>query len=347
MLIERTLPTSRVEMNHRYSAASLVGSRVRDGAETYNRKVSSDSDTSRSALFRRFWANWVVRPYRQILLTEHPAWERFFARRCPHLAGMIAYFGILSIIPAAFLFVSALGFAGYLEAQGWVVEQLTFVMPRQGVRTITSTVTELRQSSGSLGIIGLVGLFWGTSNFFSCIESGLNIIYGVNNRVFLKQKALVLLLMLVALVMMTLGVIAVTISSPALQEADRFANTFLHFDFTDAGISIGVSALFTFVFFLSCYRFLPNTDIETRSVWRGALIATVGFEVSIHMLLQYLLRYSNGAVMAAFQGALVVLVWFYLMAFILLVGGVYNWWHVEKRLRRLEERGEFDGAGVS
>ncbi len=295
---------------------------------------------------RRFWAHWVVRPYRQILLTEHPAWERFFARRCPHLAGMIAYFGILSIIPAAFLFVSALGFAGYLEAQGWVVTQLTYVMPSQGVRTITATVAKLRESSGSLGLIGLLGLVWGTSNFFSCIESGLNIIYGVNNRVFLKQKALVLLLMLVALVMMTLGVIAVTVSSPVLQEADRFANTFLHFDFTDAGISMAVSALFAFVFFLSCYRFLPNTDMRTREVWRGALLAALGFEVSIHLLLQYLTSYSNGAVMAAFQGAFIVLIWFYLMAFILLVGGVYNWWLVEKRLLRIESQGVAESAEV-
>jgi membrane protein len=309
---------------------------MREGSDVsaaYNPRVRPPAGIDVRSIGRRVWVHWVVRPFRQILLTEHPAWERFFSRRCPHLAGMIAYFGILSIIPAAFLFVSALGFAGYLEAQGWVVTQLSYVMPEQGVSTITRTVNRLRESSGSLGLIGLFGLVWGTSNFFSCIESGLNIIYGVNNRVFLRQKALVLLLMLFALVMMTLGTIAVTISSPVLQKADKFANTVLHFDVTESGISLAVSALFAFFYFLSCYRFLPNVEIHTRDVWRGALLATIGFEVSIHLLLRYLSVYSNDVVMAAFQGAFIVMIWFYLMAFILLVGGTFNWWRVEKRRR--------------
>src|SRR5690349_21606372 len=149
---------------------------------------------------KRAWDRFVYLVWYQMLNTQHPAWERFFARRCPHLAGMIAYFGILSIIPAAFLFISALAVAGALENQGWIVEQLQFAIPGQGANTILRTVESLRENSGSLGLIGFLGLIWGTSNFFSCIESALNIIYGVNNRHFLFQKAWVLFLMLAALV---------------------------------------------------------------------------------------------------------------------------------------------------
>lgn len=259
--------------------------------------------------------------------------ERFFAERCTHLAGMIAYFGILSIIPAAFLFVSMLGLTGYLEARGWIVNQLTYVMPEQGVDTIVRTVNLLRGNSRSLGIIGLIGLIWGTSNFLSCIESALNIIYGVNNRVFLKQKGLVLLLMMLALVFMTFGAIAVSLSVPSLQRADRFADTFLHINITDAAISSTVSLGFAFLFFLSCYRFLPHTDIHTRDCWRGALGAALLFELSIHALPIYLTFNSDGVVLKAFAGAFIVLIWFYVVSFILLAGGVYNWWHAEKRLR--------------
>jgi membrane protein len=270
-----------------------------------------------------------------MILTQHPAWERFFARRCPHLAGMIAYFGILSIIPAAFLFISALAFAGALENQGWIVEQLQFVIPEEGADTIVRTVESLRANSGSLGLVGFIGLVWGTSNFFSCIESGLNIIYGVNNRHFIFQKAWVLFLMLAALIAMTIATLLIAVVLPVLDRLDEVAESTLHVPFEDSIVSIIMSLGFAFLFFLSCYRFLPNITVSTREVWRGALIAAVAFEVSIQMLPAYLAENRGGVVISAFAGAFIVLFWFYLMAFVLLVGGVYNWWWREKRRRAL------------
>jgi membrane protein len=286
-----------------------------------------------------------VRPFRQVILTEHPAMERFFARRCPHLAGMIAYFGILSIIPAAFLVLSALAWVGALDPiQNWLVDQLGFVFgeqnngaPSDAVKTILRTTDYLRENSGSLGIIGALGLVWGTSNFFSCIESGLNIIYGVNNRYFFKQKGLVLVLMVTALMFMTLSMLAVVVSLPLLRRAELFTNTVLRLDHLDYVISVVVSLVFAFFFFLGSYRFLPNTDIHTRDVWRGSLMAAVLFEGSVQMLPRWFDNQGDSIVVTAFSGALALLVWFYLMAFVLLAGGVYNWWYVEKRRRASDE----------
>lgn len=272
--------------------------------------------------------------WRQVLNTEHPAWERFFARRCPHLAGMIAYFGILSIIPAAFLFISALSVAGALENQGWIVEQLQYAMPEQGADSIVATVESLRENSGSLGLIGFLGLVWGTANFFSSIESALNIIYGVNNRHFIFQKAWVLFLMLAALVAMTAGTLLVAVALPLLRELDAAARRTFAIPFEDEAVTIAVSMTVAFAFFLSCYRFLPNVAVSTREVWRGAIIAAIAFEASIQLLPQWVGTDRGGFVITTFAGAFIVLIWFYVMAFILLVGGVYNWWWREKRRLR-------------
>lgn len=269
--------------------------------------------------------------WRQVLLTEHPAWERFFARRCPHLAGMIAYFGVLSIIPAAFLFISALALAGGLENQEWIVDQLRFAIPEQGTNTVVRTVEQLRENSGSLGVVGVLGLVWSTSNFFSCIESALNIIYGVNNRHFFFQKAWVLFLMLAALVALTIGTLLVAVVLPILEAVDQQAERTLHLPITDSWISIAFSMLVAFAFCLSCYRFLPNVTVSTREAWRGALFAAIAFEVLIQILPQWVASDRGGVVISAFAGAFIVLIWFYVMAFILLAGGVYNWWYREKR----------------
>jgi YihY family inner membrane protein len=292
------------------------------------------AEEPRAPWHRRTWDRAVYLIWHQMMLTEHPAWERFFARRCPHLAGMIAYFGILSVIPAAFLFISALALAGALEDQGWIVEQLQFVMPEEGASTILNTVGSLRENSGSLGVIGILGLIWGTSNFFSCIESALNIIYGVNNRHFIFQKLWVLFLMFMALVAMTMGTLLVGVALPVLDNIDRFAQKSLPGPFEDNLVTVGVSLGFAFFFFLSCYRFLPNIAIATRECWRGAVIAAIAFEGSIRVFPNWVGADRGGLVISTFAGAFIVLIWFYVMAFILLVGGVYNWWWREKRRLR-------------
>jgi membrane protein len=285
-------------------------------------------------LARRGWDRAVYLVWRQMILTEHPAWERFFARRCPHLAGMIAYFGILSIIPAAFLFISALALAGGLENQGWVVEQLQFALPEGGADTVVRTVEQLRENSGSLGVIGVLGLVWTTSNFLSCIESAFNIIYGVNNRHFIFQKMWVLFLMLVALVAMTAATLLVAVALPIVRRWNRTAEETLHLPITDNWTSIAFSLVVAYAFCVTCYRFLPNVAIAWREAWRGAVIAAVAFEVTIQVLPQWVGTDRGGVLISAFAGAFIVLVWFYVMAFILLVGGVYNWWHREKRRLR-------------
>jgi len=135
---------------------------------------------------------------------------------------------------------------------------------------------------------------------------------------------------------MTVGVIIITVAIPTLRKADEFTNTVLHFNVTDAAISIAVTVVFAFLFFLSCYRFLPNTNIRTRDVWRGALMAAFLFELSVHILPLYLAYNRSGVAIKAFAGFLIVLIWFYLMSLIMLAGGVYNWWRVEKRRRALD-----------
>jgi YihY family inner membrane protein len=182
-----------------------------------------------------------------------------------------------------------------------------------------------------VGAIGFFGLVWTTSNFFSCIESALNIIYGVNNRHFFFQKAWVLFLMLVALIAMTAGTVLVAVALPLLRAIDDTAQRRLHVPIPDGYVPVLISVAVAFLFFLSCYRFLPNVSTSTRDVWRGAAIAALAFEASIQILPNWVGADRGGVVISAFAGAFIVLIWFYVMAFILLVGGVYSWWYREKQ----------------
>lgn len=283
--------------------------------------------------FARLWHYTVAVPYRQILLTEHPAFGKFFGDRCPHLSGMIAYFAVLSMIPASFLFVSALALAGALSTQGYIVTQLQYVLPESSVNTLVATVDALRERKGSLGLIGGFGLVWGTLNFFSSIESALNIIYGVENRRFLKQKLWVLFLVSVALIFMVATIVLASFAFPLLQDANRYVPVVIRLTSFDALLSLLLSMGGAFLFLLSVYRFLPNTDVHVRDVWIGALGGALVFEITVHVLPLYLYGSSDVFLLKAFAGALITLIWFYLVANILLAGAAFNWWWGVRRGR--------------
>ena len=67
-------------------------------------------------------------------------------------------------------------------------------------------------------MIGLVALLWSSLGFFSALESGLNVLYGLPNRGFLHQKLVMLGLLGVALIGLLLGLTIVVTSQTALSE---------------------------------------------------------------------------------------------------------------------------------
>lgn len=270
------------------------------------------------------WRRIVVVPFRQVILTEHPALQKFFGGRCTHLAGMIAYFGILSIIPGVFLILSTLALTDQFSSESYILVQLKDIMPDYAANQIVHIANTLRLHQNSIGMIGLIGLVWGATNFFSCIESALNLIYEVENRWFFQQKAWVLLLMITAVGLLGLTTLGATFAVPILQDAGKQFN--VRFSRIDAFLSIVVSFVGAFVFLLMSYRLLCNREMHVRHVWRGAIIGATLFQVSIHVLPAYLTGSSDSFVVKAFAGALIVLIWFYLTSLFLLIGAVFNWW---------------------
>src|SRR5690606_7122665 len=100
----------------------------------------------------------------------------------------------------------------------------------------------------------------------------------------------------------------------------------LSFSTYDAVVTVIISTGGAFVFLLAVYRLLPNLDIHTRDVWRGALGGAILFELSFQILPIYLTFSDHYVLFKAFAGTLLLMVWFYLMANITLAGAVFNWW---------------------
>jgi membrane protein len=257
------------------------------------------------------------------LLGGHPIVRNFFADRCTHLAAMVAYYALLSLLPLLFLAFSLIGLAGRPDEGSFLIQQIQHVMPGQSVASIVTLARTLQRNSTELGVIGAVGLIWGALGFLSALESALNIVYDVPNRRFVRQKLMIFSFVGAGLVAMLLSLVVATTAHAFFEQhgSGIFAVNVGRFVLALIG-----SAAVTFGFLLVVYRYLPNTPVSVREVLPGTVLAAILMQASFQVLPLYL-RYSGTLpALRVFGGAVVLLVWLFLMGNILLLGAEVNWW---------------------
>jgi len=92
-------------------------------------------------------------------------------------------------------------------------------------------------------------------------------------------------------------------------------------------ISLAFSSAGSFLFLMVVYRVLTNVDLHRGDVWPGALFGTVLFQISFQAVPLYLQRADLLFAMRAFGGLVLLLVWLYLMANVIVLGAEINWRH--------------------
>ena len=244
---------------------------------------------------------------------------------------MIAYFALLSFVPLTFLSLSLLGLAGRADESSFLVREIKKTLPGTPIDRIIGLVHSVQDNAATLGIIGGLALLWASLSLFSVLESAFNIVYGRSNRSFLHGKARAFLFMVGSLVTLFVALLAGSLGVAALQEyaAGVISNAAIAYV-----LSIGVSLIGVFVFLVSCYFFLTNEDLTVREVLPGAILASILLEATFQVLPLYQ-RYADlNPALRAFGAPAILLVWFYVMSNVIVLGAEINWW----RARRSEQR---------
>jgi YihY family inner membrane protein len=187
--------------------------------------------------------------------------------------------------------------------------------------------------------LGLLGMLWATLGFFSALESAFNIVFRVENRRFLHSKGTSFLLVLFSLIVLFLALTTVTASSGWVQ---RRTQDFPSLDPINYAASLAAGAVGIFIFLMIVYSFLTNVELRRGDVWPGALFATAVFMISYQIVPLYLRFSSDVAAYRAFGGILVLLVWLYLMANVIVMGAEINWNHWKR-----SEPTEIDVGGLA
>lgn len=256
--------------------------------------------------------------------------QKFFADRGTHLAAMIAYFALLSLVPMLFLALSLLGFIGQQGQENSLVNALRHIFPGNSVGSIKTAVERIQGSATALGIIGGAVLLWSSLSLFSVLESAFNIVYGRPNRSFLHGKALALLLLVSSLVTLIASLLAGSLGVYLLR---RFAGGFLGNPYVAYPLTALVEFAGLLLFLVTAYYVLTNVQLKLRDVIPGAITAAALLAATFQILPFFLdnLVSHDLVVLRYLGGPVILLFWLYLMANVFVFGAEVNWWVEQRR----------------
>lgn len=239
---------------------------------------------------------------------------------------MVAYNLLLSIFPLALL---ALFITGRVlrqpDLEQSVLADLRKLFPTATDSTLTSALEHVRKSSTSFGLFALISSAYVGSTFWGALDTAFCRIYHLRCRKWLEQKRFALVMLGVVLLFMAATVLVPTVQSLLASGAGD-----LPFGLSQipAVLYLGtLSAGLVLLFGILCvvYVSVPNERMPWRAVWPGALGATVAIGVVDYAFPVYLSQVSTVSQFGTtFVFVLIVLVWFYALAMIILLGAVIN-----------------------
>jgi membrane protein len=263
---------------------------------------------------------------------------KFFADRGTHLAAMVAYFALLSFVPLVFLALSLLGLAHRADASDFLVKELSRAFPTTSLQSILTLVHRVQDNAATLGVIGGVALLWSSLSLFSALESAFNIVYGRPNRSFFHGKGIAAIVMFGTI---TTLFVSLVIGALGVEVFKRYAPGFVANSVVAYTVSIAVSLVGIFVFVLTAYRLLTNAEVTIRDVLPGAVMAAIVLEASFQIVPIFVRLADVSPTLRVLGGPVILLLWLYVMANVIVFGAELNWWISERR--SLREPARLDG----
>jgi membrane protein len=251
-----------------------------------------------------------------------------------NLAGMLAYNFLMSLFPILLLLLAAVGLilgdhASTIYAH---IEQVFAEAIPGGAEIFQAVASQLTSNVGPLFVIGLVGSVLGGSNLFMVIESCFGIIFRVRSRDLIPKQLMAFGMLTLYLILAPLIALAFSLPSTIVKLVDPYLAA--TGEAALAGVLGNIMAVLSaFILFGAIYLIVPNRHIHFRQVIPGTLLATVLLVPYISLFPLYanlFLQPDNYGSIAGF--AVVILIFFYYLGFILLLGAELNSWIAGRRL---------------
>ena len=259
------------------------------------------------------------------------------------LGAALAYFTMVSLAPLLLVVVAGVGFfLGEGAVRTEIVSQVGQVVGGDGAQFVDSMISSLSVPSNNLlaALIALGTALLAALGVFVQLQSSLNRIWHVQ----LKPKAgikglimtrVVSFLLMLGVGLLLLGLLVLNSILPAiLAVVNNLLPVAEHFPLLRAlnlGLTFGVLVLL----FAMIYRLLPDAQIQWRDVWVGAAVTALLFTLGQLVLGIYFSYSTVGSAYGAAGSFVVILVWVYYSAQILMLGAEFTAVFAERSGRQI------------
>ena len=238
---------------------------------------------------------------------------------------VVAYYLLLSLFP---LLIAVGNILPYLRINpNTVLPYIAEAIPASIYHDLEPAIKSLlTQRSGSLLSLSAVAALWSASKSINALQIAMNKAFGVEDRqnfIVMRIMSLVVLLLLLAavvgvVVIMGLGQTILHVLQPIFHFSTKYIDTF-------QTLKWPVTALILLVIMFLIYRLIPNAKLSFRSVFPGAVFATVGWMLLSQVFGLYMHYFSSKIAGYQIIGSFVVLMlWLNFAATIIILGAIIN-----------------------
>jgi len=250
--------------------------------------------------------------------------------RAPRLGAALAYYTVFSLVPFLVVVIAVIGLVfGEVAAQSAILSQIAELVGEQTAAAIKDMIQRANQPSTGLfaTAVAVATLLIGASGVFGQLQDALNTVWGVEPKEgrgvwgFIKDRFLSFVavlgtgfLLLVSLILSSAlaafgkwfgGLLTLP---EAVLQLMNFAFSFLV-----------VTGLFALIF-----KVLPDAKVAWRDVWIGAALTSALFTIGKFALGVYLGKSNVASAYGATGSLVLVLLWVYYSAQILLYGAEFT-----------------------
>ena len=255
------------------------------------------------------------------------AWKEAKADQVPLIAAGVAFYAFLAIFPAIIAAVLLYGLLADPSQVASQVDQVGKALPSSAQSLLSDQLTTLTSTSQqSLGIglvIALAGALWSASGGMGNLITAVNIGYDEEeDRGFVKRKGLSLVMTLGAIVFVVVAIALVAVLPAVLNALGlppvlRVGVEVVRW----LGLVVAMMAALGVL-----YRVAPDRDApRLRWVSVGAVTATVLWVIASAGFSLYVDRFSSyGKTYGSLAGVVVLLLWLWISAYVVLLGAEMN-----------------------
>ncbi len=221
------------------------------------------------------------------------------------LAGAVAYYTLLSIIPMlALILVGLSHFIEEKQLYDTILTNLKLVIP-QHAELVAGQVWEFFARRQLVGIFGILFMLFFSSLAFTVLENAMAVIFSHRARRHRRHFLISAIIPYAYIVLMGIGLLLVTLISGALGALpDRHVVLFgidLSMEYTSR-IGLYFSGMFGMIAILtSLYLVMPVGHVSVRYALAGGITASILWEVVRHILVWY---YTNISLVNVIYGSL-------------------------------------------